>query len=97
MNLTRRKSHQRCDASSRPQLHLVPYFKNTSGCAARAADMTFICGACLQYDTTKQSQDPDHLAALALEVVPDHSCLIFCPTKKNCENVAMLLCKLMPK
>ena len=41
--------------------------------------------------------DPDHLFGLVLEVIPDHSCLVFCPTKKNCENVAMMLCKMMVK
>ena len=41
-------------------------------------------------------KDPDHLATLVLEVVPEHSCLIFCATKKNCENVATMICKLLP-
>lgn len=38
--------------------------------------------------------DPDRLGALVTEVVPSASCLVFCPTKRNCENVAVLLCKL---
>jgi len=41
--------------------------------------------------------DPDQLTGLVLEVVPNNSCLIFCSTKKNCENVAQLLCEFMPK
>ena len=41
--------------------------------------------------------DPDHVFGLVLEVIPDNSCLVFCPTKKNCENVAMMLCKMMVK
>lgn len=41
--------------------------------------------------------DPDQLCSLVLEVVPRGSCLIFCPTKKNCQNVALLLAKCMPK
>lgn len=41
--------------------------------------------------------DPDHLLGLVLEVIPDNSCLVFCPTKKNCENVALMMCKLMSK
>lgn len=41
--------------------------------------------------------DPDHLLGLVTEVIPQHSCLIFCPTKKNCENVALMLSKLMAK
>ncbi|KAK5650132.1 hypothetical protein RI129_001161 [Pyrocoelia pectoralis] len=41
----------------------------------------------------KQSKiDPDHLGALVMEVVPTGSCLIFCATKKNAENVSKLLC-----
>ena len=41
--------------------------------------------------------DPDQLAALVLEVVPDSSCLVFCPTKKNCQNVALLLAKCLQR
>ncbi|XP_072021525.1 helicase POLQ-like [Amphiura filiformis] len=41
--------------------------------------------------------DPDHLIGLALEVIPDFSCLIFCATKKNCQNVAEIICKHMPR
>ena len=26
---------------------------------------------------------------------PEHSCLVFCDTKKRCENVAEMLCKMM--
>ena len=35
--------------------------------------------------------DPDGLGALVAEVVPQHCCLVFCPTKKNCESVAQLI------
>ncbi len=48
-----------------------------------------------QYDSAKLKADPDHIAGLVLEVIPEKSCLVFCPTKKNCENVALLLCRLM--
>ena len=41
--------------------------------------------------------DIDQLATLVLEVIPDSSCLIFCPTKKNCQNIALLLTKLLPR
>ncbi|XP_015273407.1 PREDICTED: helicase POLQ-like isoform X2 [Gekko japonicus] len=46
-----------------------------------------------KYSSNLQKIDPDHLIALATEVIPLHSCLIFCPTKKNCENVAETICK----
>ena len=37
--------------------------------------------------------DPDGLGELVLEVFPEHSVLIFCPTRKNCESVAKLVTK----
>ena len=48
-------------------------------------------------DHTHSQLDPDQLTALVMEVVPDSSCLIFCPTKKSCENVALLLTKTLPR
>ncbi|KAL4231945.1 hypothetical protein ACF0H5_009521 [Mactra antiquata] len=50
-----------------------------------------------QYRPEMNKVDPDHLLGLILEVIPEKSCLVFCPTKKNCENVALMLCKLMSK
>lgn len=44
-----------------------------------------------------KKNDPDALKKLVMEVVPDKSCLVFCPTKKNCENVALLICRGMDK
>lgn len=41
--------------------------------------------------------DPDHLCSLVLEVIPQGSCLVFCPTKSNCQNVALLLSKCLYK
>ena len=35
--------------------------------------------------------DPDNLTGLVTEVIPNKSCLIFCASKANCENVAILL------
>uniref|UniRef100_A0A3Q2DDU0 Helicase POLQ-like n=1 Tax=Cyprinodon variegatus TaxID=28743 RepID=A0A3Q2DDU0_CYPVA len=46
-----------------------------------------------QYSSSMQKMDPDHIIALVTEVIPLHSCLVFCPTKKNCENVAGMICK----
>ncbi|XP_021350705.1 helicase POLQ-like isoform X1 [Mizuhopecten yessoensis] len=50
-----------------------------------------------KYSPDMTRVDGDHLLGLVLEVIPDKSCLLFCPTKKNCENVAMMLCKLLVK
>ncbi len=48
-----------------------------------------------------RSSDPDQLISLITELFEPtahtlESCLIFCPTKKNCENVAQLLAKFLP-
>lgn len=49
------------------------------------------------YKSGMLKRDPDHIAALVLEVIPNSSCLIFCATKQNCESVAVLLADLLPK
>ncbi|PIK58639.1 putative helicase POLQ-like [Apostichopus japonicus] len=49
------------------------------------------------YNSAMKKNDPDHLLGLALEVIPYNSCLIFCSTKKNCQSVAQLICKYMPR
>lgn len=36
-------------------------------------------------------KDCDDLVSLVSEIIPDKSCLIFCPTKKHCETVATFL------
>ena len=41
--------------------------------------------------------DRDQLCSLVMEVVPDSSCLLFCPTKKSCQNVATLLATCLPR
>uniref|UniRef100_A0A7N6FID2 Helicase POLQ-like n=1 Tax=Anabas testudineus TaxID=64144 RepID=A0A7N6FID2_ANATE len=46
-----------------------------------------------KYSSGMQRIDPDHIIALVTEVIPTHSCLVFCPTKKNCENVVGMICK----
>ncbi|XP_077671104.1 helicase POLQ-like isoform X3 [Eretmochelys imbricata] len=46
-----------------------------------------------KYSSNLQKMDPDHLIALVTEVIPNYSCLVFCSTKKNCENVAEMICK----
>ncbi|KAM9517104.1 helicase POLQ-like isoform 1-T1 [Salvelinus alpinus] len=46
-----------------------------------------------KYSSAMQKIDQDHIVALVTEVIPSQSCLVFCPTKKNCENVAGMICK----
>ncbi|NWU97771.1 HELQ Helicase, partial [Upupa epops] len=50
-----------------------------------------------QYSSNLEKADPDHIIAMVTEVIPKYSCLIFCPTKKNCENVASMVCKYLKK
>nr|XP_047930510.1 helicase POLQ-like isoform X6 [Anser cygnoides] len=50
-----------------------------------------------KYSSNLKKADPDHIIALVTEVIPKYSCLIFCPTKKNCENVASMVCKYLNK
>ncbi|XP_059398175.1 helicase POLQ-like [Carassius carassius] len=50
-----------------------------------------------KYSSGMQKMDPDRIIALATEVIPHQSCLIFCATKKNCENVAGMICKYLNK
>lgn len=61
----------------------------------------FICictsSVIFQCTSSQLKLDPDRVGALVLEVIPKHSCLVFCPTKKNCENVAELVCQFMSR
>uniref|UniRef100_A0A8C5M1F1 Helicase, POLQ like n=1 Tax=Leptobrachium leishanense TaxID=445787 RepID=A0A8C5M1F1_9ANUR len=50
-----------------------------------------------KYSSNMLKMDPDHIIALVTEVIPNHSCLVFCPTKKNCENVVEMICKYLNK
>ncbi|KAJ7987104.1 hypothetical protein DPEC_G00335290 [Dallia pectoralis] len=50
-----------------------------------------------KYSSAMQKIDLDHIVALVTEVIPSQSCLVFCPTKKNCENVAAMICKYLTK
>uniref|UniRef100_A0A8C9KZG5 Helicase, POLQ like n=1 Tax=Panthera tigris altaica TaxID=74533 RepID=A0A8C9KZG5_PANTA len=59
--------------------------------------MTFSRLLNYKYSDTLKKMDPDRLVALVTEVIPNYSCLVFCPTKKNCENVAEMICKFLSK
>ncbi|XP_020748531.2 helicase POLQ-like isoform X2 [Odocoileus virginianus] len=59
--------------------------------------MTFSRLLNYKYSDTLKKMDPDQLVALVTEVIPNYSCLVFCPTKKNCENVAEMICKSLSK
>uniref|UniRef100_A0A674A3K6 Helicase, POLQ like n=1 Tax=Salmo trutta TaxID=8032 RepID=A0A674A3K6_SALTR len=50
-----------------------------------------------KYSSAIQKIDQDHIVALVTEVIPSQSCLVFCPTKTNCENMAEMICKYMKK
>ncbi|XP_053952695.1 helicase POLQ-like isoform X2 [Anastrepha ludens] len=49
------------------------------------------------YSESLTRSDPDHLAGLVAECAPEHCVLVFCPSRKNCENVALLLSRILPK
>ncbi|CAF0953116.1 unnamed protein product [Adineta ricciae] len=53
----------------------------------------------LDFKYTKQDllNDPDRLVGLVSEVIPNDSCLVFCASKVNCENVARLIVSFMPE
>lgn len=50
-----------------------------------------------KYSDEAAMMDPDRIGGLIMEVIPNDSCLIFCSSRKNCENVALLLTKVLPK
>ncbi|XP_062411021.1 helicase POLQ-like [Sardina pilchardus] len=50
-----------------------------------------------KYSSSLKKMDPDHIVALVTEVIPSQSCLVFCATKKNCENVAGMICKYLAR
>ncbi|XP_034939312.1 LOW QUALITY PROTEIN: helicase POLQ-like [Chelonus insularis] len=49
------------------------------------------------YSDSARQIDPDKIGGLVMDVVPQHSCLIFCASRKNCENVALLLTRVLLK
>ncbi|KAH0554790.1 helicase POLQ-like isoform X2 [Cotesia glomerata] len=47
------------------------------------------------YSETASKLDPDKIGGLVMEVVPKQNCLIFCASRKNCENVSLLMTKVL--
>ncbi|XP_014219348.1 helicase POLQ-like [Copidosoma floridanum] len=48
-----------------------------------------------KYSSKALQIDPDCLGGFVMDVVPKDSCLIFCPSKRNCENVSLLLTQVL--
>ncbi|RZF47443.1 hypothetical protein LSTR_LSTR007370 [Laodelphax striatellus] len=49
------------------------------------------------YTPEMKQIDPDEIGGLVSQVAPEESCLVFCPSKKNCENVALLICRILKR
>ncbi|XP_068249203.1 helicase POLQ-like isoform X2 [Palaemon carinicauda] len=52
---------------------------------------------CFPYTREQKLLDTDMIGGLVGEVVPDHSCIVFCPTRRNCETLAELICQILPR
>ncbi|XP_058834716.1 helicase POLQ-like [Topomyia yanbarensis] len=66
---------------------------------ARTLEDAFGLKQSVDYGYTEEQKrvDPDHVIALVLEVIPSDSCLIFCPTKRQCEQLCNLLTEHLPR
>ncbi|KAK4310065.1 hypothetical protein Pmani_018339 [Petrolisthes manimaculis] len=53
--------------------------------------------SCFPYSEEQLGYDKDQVGGLVGEVVPQHSCLVFCPTRRSCEAVAEMLCRVLSK
>ncbi|XP_055631743.1 helicase POLQ-like [Toxorhynchites rutilus septentrionalis] len=49
------------------------------------------------YTEEQRRIDPDHMIGLVVEVIPNASCLVFCPTKRQCEQLCALLTEYLPR
>ena len=49
------------------------------------------CRSVSSLSAESRKNDPDSISALVSEIAPEHCCLVFCSTKKNCESVAKLI------
>ncbi|XP_058460834.1 helicase POLQ-like [Malaya genurostris] len=66
--------------------------------SARKLEDAFGTKQTVQYNYTEEQKrvDPDHVIALVLDVIPSDSCLVFCPTKRQCEQLCTLLTNHLP-
>ncbi|KAL9703505.1 hypothetical protein quinque_007023 [Culex quinquefasciatus] len=49
------------------------------------------------YTEEQRRVDPDHVIALVTDVIPTKSCLVFCPTKRQCEQLCTLMKDCLPR
>ncbi|EAT36256.1 AAEL011649-PA [Aedes aegypti] len=49
-----------------------------------------------KYSDTDTRIDPDHIIGLVMETIPNDPCLIFCPTKRRCEQLCSFLIEHLP-
>uniref|UniRef100_A0A1Q3EVX4 Putative dna polymerase theta n=1 Tax=Culex tarsalis TaxID=7177 RepID=A0A1Q3EVX4_CULTA len=49
------------------------------------------------YSDDHRRIDPDHVIGMVLDVIPSKSCLLFCPTKRQCEQLCALMVEHLPK
>lgn len=49
-----------------------------------------------EYSDAQRRIDPDHVIGLVMETIPKEPCLIFCPTKRQCEQLCSLLIAHLP-
>ena len=73
-------------------------FTVNTGANCNFEESLFKMDRTVTFNYTKEQtfKDPDHIVGLCSEVIPHNSCLVFCASKKNCENVASLVCSFMP-
>ncbi|KFB49795.1 hypothetical protein ZHAS_00017812 [Anopheles sinensis] len=52
----------------------------------------------LEFDYSEDLRriDQDHVIGLIMEVIPESSCLVFCPTKNKCESLCAMLANKLP-
>ena len=41
--------------------------------------------------------DPDSVAVLVRETAPAHACLVFCPSRKQCQSLALALARALAR